>query len=113
MVKMTNKSLSDLAVYAVGLLFMFFSTSTLAQGAPSGGLFAGNIESVGDQVKTTIIWVTFTMALIYIVWQVVEVIFDRKTWSDIIAKCLVAVALGATPAAVLALWELGHNISLN
>ena len=113
MVKMTNKSLSDLAVYAVGLLFMFFSTSTLALGAPGGGLFAGNIESVGDQVKTTIIWVTFTMALIYIVWQVVEVIFDRKTWSDIIAKCLVAVALGAAPAAVLALWNLGQDISLN
>ena len=111
MVKITNKSLSDLAVYAVGLLFMFFSTSTLAQ--PSGGLFTGNVENVGDQVQTTIVWVTFMMALIYIIWQVVEVIFDRKTWSDIIAKCLVAVALGAAPAAVLALWELGHNISLN
>ena len=114
MVKMTNKSLSDLAVYAVGLFFMVLSSSAFAQvtGAPGGGLFAGNISSVADDVLTTIIWVTFIMAVLYILWQVTEVLWDRKTWSDIIAKCLIAVAIGATPAGVSALWKLGQSVSL-
>lgn len=107
---MTNKSLSDLAVYAVGLFFMVLSSSVFAQPA-GGGLFEGNVTTLADNVKTTIIWVTFIMALLYIIWQVTEVIFDRKTWSDIIAKCLVAVAIGAAPAAVTYVWELGRTIN--
>ena len=100
------------------LLSAFFmsvlSTTAHAQvsGAPSGGLFAGNISNVADDVLTTIIWVTFIMAILYILWQVAECLFDRKTWSDIIAKCLIAVAIGATPAGVAALWRLGQSVTL-
>ena len=83
------------------------------QSGPSGGLFAGNVSSVADRVQTTIIWVTFIMAVLYILWQVTEVLFQRKTWSEIIANCLVAVAIGAAPAAVTALWELGQTVRLS
>lgn len=98
----------------IGAFFMSLTNVALAQvtGAPGGGLFAGNISSVADDVMTTIIWVTFIMAVLYILWQVTEVLWDRKTWSDIIAKCLIAVAIGAAPAAVSALWQLGQSVSL-
>lgn len=112
MFKLILKNKSTQALLAA--FFMAFTNVASAQvsGAPSGGLFAGNISSVADDVMTTIIWVTFIMAVLYIIWQVTEVLWDRKTWSDIIAKCLVAVAIGAAPMAVSALWTLGQSVSL-
>lgn len=92
----------------LGAFFMFSANAALAQNAG----FLQPANDVLEQVKDAVIAISVVVAIIYIVWQVLEVIFDRKTWSDILGKCLVAIALGAAPYIVMQLWELGKSLSL-
>jgi hypothetical protein len=92
----------------LGAFFMFSANVALAQNAG----FLQPANDVLEQVKDAVIAISVVVAIIYIVWQVLEVIFDRKTWSDILGKCLVAIALGAAPYIVMQLWELGKSLSL-
>ncbi|SPY08451.1 TrbC/VirB2 family protein [Oligella urethralis] len=99
----------------LGFFFLFATPLAYAQGVTSGtpgGGFLQPVKSVLDQVIDGIVAISLVVAIGYIIWQVLEVIFDRKTWSDIMAKCLVAVALGAAPFVVKQLWDLGQSLSI-
>lgn len=101
-------------VFFIGALLLLYGFDAAAQpsGQPSAGLLDGSVKTLGDNLLKTIQWVAGIGAAAYILWEVVQVLTDRKTWGDVSMKCIVAVAIGAAPSVVPKLIEFGKSINI-